>query len=105
MTKTVIILIILDVITGVCNACAKHQFKSSKMRSGGFKKFAELSIVLGSRYIKTIYPDAAQYVDIVFYYLIVMNGASIAENFSKLYPNNPLSKKFIKIFESEDKEQ
>lgn len=103
MMRAIITLIIIDIVTGLTGALSRGEFKSSKMRAGGFKKVAELSIVLGARYIAQSYAEITEYIKIVYFYIMIMNTASIAENFEKLYPKNPLSKWIKQRIEKEDK--
>lgn len=100
--RVAFILIILDIITGLVAALVKHNFKSAIMRAGGLKKFAELAVLCGAGYIGRISTDYVDYVKLVKYYIIIMELASIAENFNKLYPNNILSKKIKNIVGGKD---
>lgn len=101
--RVAFVLIVLDVITGLVSALVKHRFKSSIMRAGGLKKFAELSILCGATYIHQIAPGYDDYTRLVKYYIIVMECASIAENFNKLYPDNILSQKIKNILGGKNK--
>lgn len=96
--KIAVILIVLDIVTGLISALVSHSFKSSIMRAGGLKKSAELALLIGVKAIQKIDISYYDYTRIVTYYIIIMEAASIAENFNKLYPDNPLSRKLKEIF-------
>lgn len=78
-----IILIALDVLTGIIIAWRNNDFKSAKMREGLSKKFGELIyIIIG------ILAKFALGTEIVLYftvgYIILMEISSLAENCDKL---------------------
>lgn len=80
---TPLILIILDVLSGVVIAWKNNDFKSSKMRTGLSKKFGEiLYIIIG------IVTKLALGTDIVLYFLVgyitLMEVSSLIENIDKL---------------------
>lgn len=78
-----LILIIIDVLTGVVIAWRNNDFQSSKMRAGLSKKFGELVYVLVG--ILTKY---ALGTDLILYftvgYICIMEISSLAENCDKL---------------------
>lgn len=78
-----LILIIIDVLTGVVIAWKNNDFQSSKMRAGLSKKFGELVYVLVG--ILTKY---ALGTDLILYfavgYICLMEISSLAENCDKL---------------------
>jgi len=78
-----LILIIIDVLTGVVIAWRNNDFQSSKMRAGLSKKFGELVYVLVG--ILTKY---ALGTDLILYfavgYICLMEISSLAENCDKL---------------------
>lgn len=78
-----LILIIIDVLTGVVIAWRNNDFQSSKMRVGLSKKFGELVYVLVG--ILTKY---ALGTDLILYfavgYICLMEISSLAENCDKL---------------------
>lgn len=78
-----LILIILDVLTGVVIAWRNNDFKSAKMRTGLSKKFGELVYILVG--ILTKY---ALGTDLILYftvgYICLMEISSLAENCDKL---------------------
>ena len=77
------ILIIIDVLTGIVIAWRNNDFQSSKMRAGLSKKFGELVYVLVG--ILTKY---ALGTDLILYfavgYICLMEISSLAENCDKL---------------------
>lgn len=80
---TPLVLIILDVLTGVIRAWRDNDFKSAKMRAGLSKKFAELVYV-----IVGILTKYALGVDLFLYFIVgyicFMEVSSLAENCDKL---------------------
>lgn len=78
-----LILIIIDVLTGIIIAWRNNDFQSSKMRAGLSKKFGELVYVLVG--ILTKY---ALGTDLILYftvgYICVMEVSSLLENCDKL---------------------
>lgn len=78
-----LILIIIDVLTGVVIAWRNNDFQSSKMRSGLSKKFGELVYVLVG-----ILAKYALGTDLILYfavgYICLMEISSLAENCDKL---------------------
>ena len=77
------ILIIIDVLTGVVIAWKNNDFQSSKMRAGLSKKFGELVYVLVG-----ILTKFALDTDLILYfavgYIFLMEISSLAENCDKL---------------------
>lgn len=80
---TPLILIILDVLSGVIIAWKNNDFQSSKMRSGLSKKFGELVYILVG-----IVTKFALGTDLILYftvgYICLMEISSLAENCDKL---------------------
>lgn len=80
---TPMILIVLDVLSGMIIAWKNNDFQSSKMRSGLSKKFGELVYVLVG-----IVTKFALGTDLVLYftvgYICLMEISSLAENCDKL---------------------
>lgn len=83
MISAPLILIIIDVLTGIIIAWRNNDFQSSKMRAGLSKKFGELVYVLVG--ILTKY---ALGTDLILYftvgYICVMEISSLLENCDKL---------------------
>lgn len=77
------ILIVIDVLTGVVIAWRNNDFKSAKMRTGLSKKFGELVYVLVG-----ILTKFALGTDLILYftvgYICLMELSSLAENCDKL---------------------
>ena len=80
---TPLLLIVLDVLTGVVIAWKNNDFKSAKMRAGLSKKFGELVYVLVG-----IMTKFALGIDLLLYftvgYICIMEISSLAENCDKL---------------------
>lgn len=80
---TPLILIILDVLSGVIIAWKNNDFKSAKMRTGLSKKFGELVYVLVG-----ILAKFALNTDLILYftvgYICLMEISSLLENCDKL---------------------
>lgn len=78
-----LILIVIDVLTGVVIAWKNNDFKSAKMRAGLSKKFGELVYVLVG-----ILTKFALGTDLILYfavgYICLMEISSLAENCDKL---------------------
>lgn len=78
-----LVLIVLDVLTGITIAWRNNDFKSSKMRTGLSKKFGELVYVLVG-----ILTKFALGTDLVLYftvgYICLMELSSLIENCDKL---------------------
>ena len=80
---TPLLLIVLDVFTGVVIAWKNNDFQSAKMRAGLSKKFGELVyIIIG------IITRFALGIDLLLYftvgYICIMEVSSLAENCDKL---------------------
>lgn len=77
------ILIVIDVLTGIVIAWRNNDFKSAKMRTGLSKKFGELVYVLVG-----ILTKFALGTDLILYftvgYICLMELSSLAENCDKL---------------------
>ena len=100
-----IVLMVLDIITGYCNAWKNSEISSSKMRDGLGKKCAELCyIVVGVLLKFAIGVDLALQVLIV--YVCLMEITSLAENCDKLGVHLPewLKKKLNNLNDKINKE-
>lgn len=87
---TPIILIVLDVLTGIITAWKNNNFQSAKMREGLSKKFGEIVYILVG-----IVSKFALGTEIILYftvsYICIMEISSLLENSDKLgipIPNN-----------------
>jgi toxin secretion/phage lysis holin len=80
---TPLLLIVLDVFTGVVIAWKNNDFQSAKMRAGLSKKFGEIVYVLVG-----ILTKFALGIDLILYFLVgyicIMEVSSLAENCDKL---------------------
>ena len=100
---TPLILIILDVLTGIVIAWRNNDFQSGKMRAGLSKKFGELVYV-----IVGILTKFALGTDLLLYFLVgyisIMEISSLAENADKLGVPMP-DKLKEKLNNSDNKEE
>lgn len=88
-----IILMSLDILTGLANAWSKGTVKSSIMRQGLAKKFGEITVLaIGHLFVYGIKMSKV-IITIFAVYIVVMELISICENLSKLGVPIP---KFIK---------
>lgn len=104
----VLILIVLDVISGILSAVYNHNFNSSGMRKGAFHKITEILSELLMYVFEYSLPLLGYNYNIPFIkvftlYLIVMEMTSIFENIGKINSDliKPLNK-ILKYFEKED---
>lgn len=103
---TPLILIIIDVLTGLVIAWKNDSFKSSIMRAGLSKKFGELVYVLVG-----ILTKFALNTELILYfavgYICLMEISSLAENCSKLNVKMPgkLDKILKEKLNNDDKEK
>lgn len=99
---TPLILIIIDVLTGVIIAWKNNDFKSAKMRAGLSKKFGELVYVLVG-----ILTKFALGTELILYftvgYICLMELSSLAENCDKLGVKMP--NKLKEKLNNENKEE
>ena len=88
------IFIVLDMISGVINACLKHSLKSSIFREGLLKKALEIIIVVLSFSLAWCsgIPELGQGTT---YCLVIMEAYSILENISEYVPIPEVLKKFL----------
>ncbi len=101
---TPILLIVLDVLTGVIIAWRNNDFKSAKMREGLSKKFGELVYVLIG-----ILAKFALGTEMILYfavgYICLMEISSLAENCDKLGVKIPDKLKEKLNNDKDDKEE
>ena len=88
-----VILMAIDIITGITNAWIKKEIDSSILRKGLGKKLGELSAILIGELIVISFGLTTAIVDGISIYIIVMELISICENLEKLGVPIP---KFIK---------
>lgn len=97
-----IILMGIDILTGIVNAWIKGEIKSSKLREGLAKKFGEISVIVIGEVFVIGFGLSSILADGISIYLIIMELISICENLDKLGVPIP---KFIKkaLAEANDK--
>lgn len=101
-----LLLIVIDVITGVVISWKNNDFQSSKMRAGLSKKFGEIVYVLVG-----ILAKFALGIDLVLYfavgYICIMEISSLAENCDKLGVKipNKLKEKLNNVEETKKEEK
>lgn len=79
-----IILMGIDILTGIINAWVKHELKSSKLREGLAKKFGEISVIVIGEIFVIGFGLSNFLADGISLYLIIMELISICENLDKL---------------------
>lgn len=99
----ILTMIILDWISGICEAWYKGELSSSKMREGLFHKFAEMGLIMLSKLIDYGCEWLGIYTGVNFYsivciYIFIMETRSIYENLKGINSK-------IKIEEIEDLER
>lgn len=88
-----VILMVIDIITGITNAWIKKEIDSSILRKGLGKKLGELSAILIGELLVISFGLTTVIVDGISIYIIVMELISICENLEELGVPIP---KFIK---------
>jgi toxin secretion/phage lysis holin len=79
-----IILMGIDILTGIINAWVKGEIKSSKLREGLAKKFGEISVLVIGELFVIGFGISSLLADGISLYLIIMELISICENLDKL---------------------
>lgn len=79
-----IILMGIDVLTGIVNAWVRGEIKSSKLREGLAKKFGEISVIIIGEIFVLGFGLSNFLADGIAIYLIIMELISICENLDKL---------------------
>ena len=95
--KSLIIIIIIDYITGVLSAIYNKKLSSKIGFKGILKKFAYLFIVALSVVLDRILGNTGTVRNLVIYFFVANDGISILENVSEM--NIPLPKKLTEILE------
>ena len=106
MSVTIILIVVtltfmsLDIVTGLLKCFKEHNFKSSVMRDGGFKKCALIILLVVIFIIDNvqIYAELGFHIPLfkgVSSYIMVMEIGSILENLCKIEPK---IKKVVKNF-------
>lgn len=88
-----IILMGIDILTGIINAWIKKELKSSKLREGLAKKFGEISVIVIGEIFVIGFGLSNFLADGISLYLIIMELISVCENLEKIGVPIP---KFIK---------
>ena len=101
--KSLIVIIIIDYITGVLSAIYNKKLSSKIGFRGIIKKFSYIFIVALSVVLDKILGNTGTVRNLVIYFFVANDGISILENVSEM--NIPLPKKLIEILEQlKDKE-
>lgn len=79
-----IVLICVDVMTGIINALKEHSLKSAIMREGGYKKFLSLVICLMSYSLDKVYFNADVLYTLTTSFYLLYESISILENLGKM---------------------
>ena len=101
--KSLLVIIIIDYITGVLSAIYNKKLSSKIGFKGIIKKFCYIFIVALSVVLDKILGNTGTVRNLVIYFFVANDGISILENVSEM--NIPLPKKLIEILEQlKDKE-
>lgn len=95
--KTLLIMIVLDYITGVCKAIHNKKLNSLIGAKGIVKKVGYLVIVAMSVLLDKTVGDTGAIRSIVIYFFVANEGISILENWSAM--GLPLPKKIFEVLE------
>lgn len=95
--KTLLILMVLDYITGVCKAIVNKEINSIIGAKGIIKKVGYLVIVAVSVLLDAVVGDTGAIRNLVVYFFVANEGISILENWGKM--GLPLPKKIMEVLE------
>lgn len=95
--KSLLIVIVIDYITGVISAIYNKKLNSTIGLKGILKKFSYLIIVSLSVILDRIVGDTGSIRTIVIYFFVANDGISIIENIGKM--GVPLPKKLTEVLE------
>ena len=95
--KSLLIVIIIDYITGVMSAIYNKKLNSTIGLKGILKKFSYLIIVSLSVILDRIVGDTGAIRTLVIYFFVANDGISIVENIGKM--GVPLPKKLTEVLE------
>lgn len=95
--KSLLIVIVIDYITGVISAIYNKKLNSTIGLKGILKKFSYLIIVSLSVILDRIVGDTGSIRTIVIYFFVANDGISIVENIGKM--GVPLPKKLTEVLE------
>lgn len=98
LLSTLIILMIIDYITGICKGIYKQELNSKFGIKGIIKKFGYLIIVVIATLFDKVVGDKAMAIRTLMLYFFIANEAiSILENWASM--ELPLPKKIFEVFE------
>ena len=100
--KTLLIFILLDYVTGVCEAISNKKLNSIIGAKGIIKKIGYLIIVALAVQLDTITGDTGAIRTLVIYFFVANEGISVLENWGSM--GLPLPKKVIDVLEQLKKE-
>lgn len=95
--KTLLILMLLDYITGLCKAIINKKLNSIIGAKGIIKKVGYLVIVALAFLLDKIIGDTGSIRNLVVYFFVANEGISIIENWGTI--GLPLPKKIIEVLE------
>ena len=95
--KSLLIVIVIDYITGVMSAIYNKKLNSTIGLKGILKKFSYLIIVSLSVILDKIVGDTGAIRTLVIYFFVANDGISIVENIGKM--GVPLPKKLTEVLE------
>lgn len=95
--KSLLIVIVIDYITGVMSAIYNKELNSTIGLKGILKKFSYLIIVSLSVILDRIVGDTGAIRTLVIYFFVANDGISIVENIGKM--GVPLPKKLTEVLE------
>ena len=95
--KTLLILMLLDYITGLCKAIINKRLNSIIGAKGIIKKVGYLVIVALAFLLDKIIGDTGSIRNLVVYFFVANEGISIVENWGTI--GLPLPKKIIEVLE------
>ncbi len=95
--KTLLIIIALDYLTGVCDAIANKKINSKIGAKGIIKKVGYLIIVAVSVQLDQIVGDTGAIRNLVIYFFVANEGISILENWGSI--GLPLPEKVMEVLE------
>lgn len=95
--KTLLILIVLDYITGVCKAIVNKKINSLIGLKGIIKKVGYLVVVALSVLLDGVIGDTGAIRNLVIYFFVANEGISILENWGAM--GLPLPKKVFEVLE------
>lgn len=101
--KTLLIMIVLDYLTGICKAIHNKKLNSIIGAKGIVKKVGYLIIVAVSVLLDEVVGDTGAIRNIVIYFFVANEGISILENWSAM--GLPLPQKIFEVLEQLKKEK